>query len=352
MGLLRFFRVKRKSKVADKKTILDAQIQQSFFATRFRWTEIESLTKNFSTLVGSGGFSNVYLARTAPGMAAAVKILGASERLNRMFRQELDILLKLRHRNIVNFVGYCDERDEGALVFEYVPNGNLQEKLHRRPAASVLPWKIRLLIAFQLAQAIEYLHEKCSLQIVHGDIKSSNILLDEQLNCKLCDFGSAKMGFSSAVGNPSSSSSPSSPFRAKQLMMGSPGYTDPQYLRTGIASKKNDVYSFGVVLLELVTGKEAFCSEKGQILTSILPPAVRDGGGIKASEVLELVDPKLWGELEVDEAGALIGIAAECVRQPPAPRPRIGEVVEMMREKMGSVGEVKRGSKGLDMGRW
>ncbi|KAA0042618.1 putative receptor-like protein kinase [Cucumis melo var. makuwa] len=353
MGLLRFFRVKRKSKVADKKTILDAQIQHSFFATRFRWTDIETFTKNFSTLVGSGGFSTVYLARTAPGMAAAVKILGASERLNRMFRQELDILLQLRHRNIVNFVGYCDERDEGALVFEYVPNGNLQEKLHRRPASTVLPWKIRLVIAFQLAQAIEYLHEKCSLQIVHGDIKSSNILLDEQFNCKLCDFGSAKMGFSSAVGNPSSSSSsPSSPFRAKQLMMGSPGYTDPQYLRTGIASKKNDVYSFGVVLLELVTGKEAFCSEKGQILTSILPPTVRDGGGIKPSEVAELVDPKLRGDFNGDEAGALITIAAACVRQPPAPRPTIGGVVEMIREKMGNVGEVKRGSKLLDVGRW
>ncbi|KAG6579618.1 putative receptor-like protein kinase [Cucurbita argyrosperma subsp. argyrosperma] len=361
MGLLRFFRVKRKSKVADKKTVLDAEIQPGFGARKFRWTEIEAFTKNFSTVVGSGGFSNVYLARTAPGMSAAVKILGASERLNRMFRQELDILLQLRHRNIVTFLGFCDERDEGALVFEYVSNGSLQEKLHSRlPAAKtavpVLPWKIRLAIAFQLAQAIEYLHEKCSLQIVHGDIKSSNILLDERFNCKLCDFGSAKMGFSSAVANPSSSSSPSSPFRAKQWMMGSPGYTDPQYLRTGIASKKNDIYSFGVVVLELITGKEAFCSEKGLILTSILPPAVRDGEGIKPSAVAELVDPRLRGEFDSNEAGALLSIAAACLAQPPAPRPVIGGVLQMMTEKIVNVSDGvwagKRGSKLLDMGRW
>lgn len=242
--------------------------------------------------------------------------------------------------------------DEGALVFEYVPNGNLQEKLHGRPAtaktAAVLPWKIRLTIAFQLAQAIEYLHEKCSLQIVHGDVKSSNILLDERFNCKLCDFGSAKMGFSSAVANP-----PSSPFRAKQLMVGSPGYTDPQYLRTGIASKKNDIYSFGVVLLELITGKEAFCSEKGQLLTSIVPPAIREGGGIKPWEVAELVDPRLQGDFEGGEAEALLSIAAACTSQAPAPRPAIGGVLQMMRERMGNVGEGETGgSKLLDVGRW
>lgn len=164
------------------------------------------------------------------------------------------------------------------------------------------------------------------------------------------------MGFSSSVGNPSSSPLPSSPFRAKQLMMGSPGYTDPQYLRTGIASKKNDIYSFGVVLLELITGKEAFCSEKGQILTSILPPAVRDGGGIKPSEVAELVDPRLRGDYDGNEAGSLISIAAACVTQPPAPRPTIGGVLQMMTEKIGNVGDgvwaVKRGSKSLDVGRW
>lgn len=163
------------------------------------------------------------------------------------------------------------------------------------------------------------------------------------------------MGFSSAVGNPSPSS-PSSPYRKKQLMMGSPGYTDPQYLRTGIASKKNDIYSFGVVLLELITGKEAFCSEKGHILTSILTPAIRDGEGIKPSAVAELVDPRLRGDFDCGEVGALVSIAAACISQPPVPRPTIGGVLQMMRERIGNVGggdwPQRHGGKVLDGGRW
>lgn len=177
-------------------------------------------------------------------------------------------------------------------MFEYVPNGNLQDKLHtakttrirrggRKTAAGaggdeeeqgVLSWNSRIKIAFQLAQALEYLHHQCPLQIVHGDIKASNILLDHQLNCKLCDFGSAKMGFASSVFPPS----PPPPPPMSRMMVGSPGYTDPHYLRTGIASKKNDVYSFGVILLELITGREALCSRTGHKLTSIAAPALRD----------------------------------------------------------------------------
>jgi serine/threonine protein kinase len=161
------------------------------------------------------------------------------------------------------------------LVFEYVSNGTLQDKLHgagreirESSRSTVLSWRKRMAIAYQLAQALEYLHEKCPLQIVHGDIKPSNILLDEQLNCKLCDFGFAKMGFSSTV---------MSSNNRKQVMMGSPGYTDPHYLRTGIASKKNDVYSYGVIILELVTGMEAFCEERGQgqLLTSMIGPILK-----------------------------------------------------------------------------
>lgn len=127
MGLLRFF---KKSKLAHKKAVLDHVF---FGAGKFRWTEIEAFTNHFSTVVGSGGFSKVYLARMTAG-AAAVKILGGSERLNRMFRQELDILLQLRHRNIVGFIGYCDEGGEKLsnyflkmFLFSWVELGLLSE---------------------------------------------------------------------------------------------------------------------------------------------------------------------------------------------------------------------------------
>ncbi|MBA0863184.1 hypothetical protein Goshw_017845 [Gossypium schwendimanii] len=305
------------------------------FVRKFSWDEIKNVTKDFSLVIGQGGFSNVYLANlSGNSRQGAVKVHIGGDRLNQVFKQELDILLRLRHDNIVKLLGYCNDLgalQEGAMVFEYIPNGNLQEKLHERNN-EVLPWKTRTAIAYQLAQAIEYLHEKCTLQIIHGDIKASNILLDERFNCKLCDFGSAKMGFSSTVMPPSCSRT------TKQVMIGSPGYTDPHYLRTGLASKKNDVYSLGVIILELVTGMEAFCPERGQLLTSIMAPnlkAISEVG--TAVEVAELVDPRLGGEFDLDEAKAMISIAGLCLHQSPTVRPSASQIMQIMKEKMGSI---------------
>ncbi|KAE8708621.1 putative receptor-like protein kinase [Hibiscus syriacus] len=305
----------------------DSVVDGEGFVRKFKWDEIKDATKDFSLVIGQGGFSNVYLANLSGSRQGAVKVHVGSDRLNQVFKQELDILLRLRHNNIVKLLGYCDDLEEGAMVFEYIPNGNLQQKLHERNK-EVLPWKNRTAIAYQLAQAIEYLHEKCSLQIVHGDIKASNILLDEQFNCKLCDFGSSKMGFSSTVMPPYCS-------RMKQVMIGSPGYTDPHYLRTGFASKKNDVYSLGVIILELVTGMEAFCPERGQLLTSILAPNLR---AIEAEmKVEELVDPHLGGEFELEEAEVMVSIAALCLHQSPIVRPSASQIMELMKEKITSI---------------
>lgn len=299
----------------------------------FNWDEIKLVTKNFAKVIGTGGFSNVYLANLPGGSGGAVKVHINSDRLNQVFKQELDIVLRLRHGNIVKLLGYCNDQDEGAMVFEYVPNGNLQEKLHQ--SESVLPWSRRTAVAFQLAQAIEYLHEKCTLQIVHGDIKSSNILLDEDLNCKLCDFGSAKMGFSSTVLPPGSSSGS---YRSKPVMIGSPGYTDPHYLRTGIASKKNDVYSLGVVILELLTGKPAFLPEERQQLTLAMAPVLRNASEYKSEEkIAELVDPRLAGAFNVDEARTMLTVAARCLHQSPTFRLSSTQIVQTLEQEIPSV---------------
>ncbi|XP_044477136.1 probable receptor-like protein kinase At1g33260 [Mangifera indica] len=293
---------------------------------KYNWDDIEAFTDNFSVVIGSGGFSKVYLA-SLPGSShphGAVKIL------NQVFNQELDILLRLCHENIVKLFGYCNNGDEGALVFEYLLNGSLHEKLHggSKKMEPVLPWRNRMAIAFQLAKAIEYLHEKCTFHIVHGDIKSSNILLDEYFNCKLCDFGSAKMGFSSVVLPPS---------RAKQMMMGSPGYTDPHYLRTGIASKKNDIYSYGVILLELVTGMEPFCPERGQLLTSIAAAVLKDVAECEATKVEEIVDQLLAGEFDLEEARAMLTISALCLQQAPIHRPSATQILHTIEDKISSI---------------
>ena len=147
-------------------------------------------------------------------------------------------------------------------MFEYAANGDLHERLHPRSDGGVskravlpLPWGRRMAIAFQVAMALEYLHESRDPAVIHGDIKASNVLLDATLDAKLCDFGFAHVGFSAAMRPPGATTC--SRASAARHVMGSPGYLDPHFLRSGVATKKSDVYSFGVLMLELLTGREA-----------------------------------------------------------------------------------------------
>ncbi|KAF8028117.1 hypothetical protein BT93_E0889 [Corymbia citriodora subsp. variegata] len=313
---------------------------------RLEWGEIERITGRFSEVVGEGGFSTVYRGRLpscggcSAAAPAAVKVhCGGGERLSLAFKQELDVLLRLKHENIVRLLGYCDDADQGAIILEYVSGGTLHERLHGCGGNNcpTLPWKSRVKIAFQLARAIEYLHERCTLHIIHGDIKSSNVLLDGDSNCKLCDFGSVKMGFSSMIPPPSSSPSSSPYIRRKNIIMGSPGYTDPVYLRTGIASKKNDIYSFGIMILELMTGLEAFRGDKGQVLASMAAHMTKDVDRMDVCEVTNMVDPRLRGDFDMEEARALIGLARSCLHESTMVRPTASGMVKMMKEKVVSI---------------
>ncbi|XP_055801678.1 probable receptor-like protein kinase At1g33260 [Solanum dulcamara] len=292
-------------------------------ATRYTSDKLKKFTMNFSNsnIIACGGFSRVYLANFPDSSLKAVKIMDrSSERLNRIYKQELDILVKIQHDNIVKLLDHCDDDEFGnMLVFEYVPKGTLQDKLHGNN--TILSWRNRMAVAFQLAQAIDYLHDKCALQIVHSDIKSSNILLDDQFNCKLCDFGSAKIGFSSSISPPTN-----------RVMLGSPGYTDPHYLRTGIASKKNDIYSFGVIILELISGVEAFSSVSGERLISKAASILND-----ASKVAEIMDPRLDRNYVLEEAKAMVTLAALCLSDFPGLRPSASEILENMRSRISSI---------------
>lgn len=208
---------------------------------------------------------------------------------------------------------------------EFVPNGNLHEKLHgtqsNRPL-TILSWSQRMLIAFQLAKALEYLHEICDPQIIHGDIKASNILLDGNMHAKLCDFGSARVGFSATV-------QPQTRSNRINHIMGSPGYVDPHFLRSGMISKKSDVYSFGVLLLELITGIEAFCTKSEKRLTVLLAPQLSE----REEGVGELVDNKLGGIYDVKEGADMVELAMSCIGENPSLRPSMTEVVRIIGEK-------------------
>lgn len=296
-------------------------------ARRLEWAEIESMTGGFSSrVIGQGGFSTVYLASLTSSRLGAVKVQRSSERLHRAFRHELDVLTSLRHPHIVRLLGFCDEREEGVLVFEYAPNGDLHERLHgnnnnNKRTAAVLPWARRMAVAFQVAMALEYLHERRDPAVIHGDVKASNVLLNAALDAKLCDFGVAHVGFSAAVTARASA----------RPVMGSPGYVDPHLLRTGVASKASDVYSFGVLLLELVSGREAVCRETGRRLTQVVGPAVSEG------KVADVVDPRLGQQHEAGEASVIAELAMRCVGDSPGLRPSMADAVRVLQEKTSAL---------------
>jgi serine/threonine protein kinase len=291
-------------------------------ARQLSWAQVEAMTAGFTTaVVGEGGFSTVYLARLSGGsqpQLAAVKLhRSCSERLRRAFRQELDALLRVRHPHIVRLLAFCDQRDEGVLVLEFAPNGNLHDNLHGDSDGGKLsppmPWARRAAVALQVARALEYLHERCEPQVVHGDVKASNVLLDAAMCARLCDFGSARAGFSASV-------------RPPRAVLGSPGYVDPHYLRSGVLTKKSDMYSFGVLLLELLTGTQPF--RDGRVLASAVAPVIRAG----SCDVDELVDRRLGCKFDAAEAANVATLAAACVGENPALRPSMSEVVRSLEQ--------------------
>ncbi|KAJ1277476.1 hypothetical protein BS78_04G006700 [Paspalum vaginatum] len=300
---------------------------------RLTWREVEALTGGFdeAAVVGRGGSSAVYLGRLRGGSPVAVKVHRwcGGERRMRAFRQELDLLRRLRHPNIVALLAYSDDHEEGgALVLEYLAGGTLAERLHLHGASNTppLPWPHRMRVLHDVACALEHLHGGAP-PVVHGDVSASNVLLlpgaGTGAGARLCDLGSACEGFSAAV----------APTRAA---VGSPGYADPFFLRTGIVSKSSDVYSFGVLLLEAITGLPA---------AGGVPEAAGPGGGREenlAARVLRTrgrgvrveVDARLGeGGYDDEEARDVATIAVECLAPQPGLRPTMAQVRAAVAEK-------------------
>ncbi|KAJ9176564.1 hypothetical protein P3X46_011866 [Hevea brasiliensis] len=287
-------------------------------AETFTFRELATATKNFrqECLIGEGGFGRVYKGKLEKtDQVVAVKQLDRNGlQGNREFLVEVLMLSLLHHQNLVNLIGYCADGDQRLLVYEYMASGSLEDHLlDLLPEQKPLDWFSRMKIALGAAKGLEYLHDKANPPVIYRDLKSSNILLDEDLNAKLSDFGLAKLG---PVGDKTHVSS---------RVMGTYGYCAPEYQRTGQLTVKSDVYSFGVVLLELITGRRAIDTTKPteeQNLVTWAQPVFKD-----PNRYPELADPLLRGEFPVRGLNQAVAVAAMCLQEEAGVRPLMSDVV-------------------------
>ncbi|MFS7917287.1 putative protein kinase RLK-Pelle-CrRLK1L-1 family [Helianthus anomalus] len=285
----------------------------------FSLTEIQSATKDFADelVIGKGAFGKVYMGQISREKACRAVAIKRQDSMSNQgepeFRSEIEMLSKLRHSHLVSLVGYCDDSKEMILVYEYMPNGTLYHHLHK--AHTPLNWVQRMKIAIGAARGLDYLHTGVGTQhgVVHRDVKTSNILLDNNLEAMISDFGLSKIGPT----NHSTSYVTGS-------VKGTFGYLDPDYFYTRKLTTKVDVYAFGVVLFELLSGRLAVDELYGEEECSLVVWAKKS---VKERKIDQMVDPNIKGTIHPKCARGFAQIANRCVHSVPKERPTMSEVV-------------------------
>lgn len=287
-------------------------------AKLFTYREIKVATNNFKDVIGRGSFGSVYLGKLPNGKTVAVKVrLDKSQLGAESFVNEVSVLSQIHHQNLVMLEGFCHESKQQILVYEYIPCGSLADNLYGKSRKRItLSWIRRLKIAVDAAKGLDYLHNGSDPRIIHRDVKSSNILLDTDMNAKVCDFGLSKQFSQSDVSHVSTG------------VKGTVGYIDPEYYSTLQLTEKSDVYSFGVVLLELICGRESL-SRSGTPdsfnLVLWAKPYLQAGA-------FEIVDESLKGTFEVESMRKAVFVAARCVERDACQRPTIAEVLAELKQ--------------------
>ncbi|KAL3633185.1 protein kinase superfamily [Castilleja foliolosa] len=291
------------------------------------------------SLIGSGGFGDVYKAQLKDGSVVAIKkLIHVSGQGDREFTAEMETIGKIKHRNLVPLLGYCRVGDERLLVYEYMKYGSLEDVLHDRKKTGIkLNWPARRKIAIGSARGLAFLHHNCIPHIIHRDMKSSNVLLDENLEARVSDFGMARLV--SAMDTHLSVST----------LAGTPGYVPPEYYQIFRCSTKGDVYSYGVVLLELLTGRQPTDSvDFGD--NNNLVGWVKQHAKMRISDVF---DPELIKEDHSLEMELLqhLKVACACLDDRPWKRPTMIQVMAMFKEiQAGSGVDSTASSIGIDEG--
>ncbi|XP_021280228.1 G-type lectin S-receptor-like serine/threonine-protein kinase At4g03230 isoform X1 [Herrania umbratica] len=291
----------------------------------FQLESILAATNYFSNAnkLGQGGFGAVYKGKFPEGREIAVKRLssGSGQGLEE-FKNEVVLIARLQHRNLVRLLGYCVAGDEKMLLYEYMPNKSLDSFIFDRKLSILLDWDMRYRIISGIARGLLYLHQDSRLRIIHRDLKTSNILLDEEMNPKISDFGLARIfGGKETAAN-------------TNRVVGTYGYMSPEYALDGLFSFKSDVFSFGVVVIEIITGKRNTGFYQPEQSLSLLGYAWHLW---KADKAFDLLDQTLRGSCNANELLKCLTVALLCVQEDPSDRPTMSQVVFMLGSEIASL---------------
>ncbi|XP_020597957.1 cysteine-rich receptor-like protein kinase 2 isoform X2 [Phalaenopsis equestris] len=284
----------------------------------FRYSDLKSATKNFSkeNKLGEGGFGEVYKGTLKNGKIVAVKRLAIvqSESTKASFKSEVKLISNVNHRNLVRLLGCCSSRNDLLLVYEYMANGSLDKFLFGEKNES-LSWKQRFDIIVGMAKGISYLHQEFHVCIIHRDIKPSNILLDENFQPKIADFGLVRL-------------LPSDQSHLSTKFAGTLGYTAPEYAIHGQLTEKVDTYSFGVVILEIISGRRNSNPKLEPINQYLLEWVWKL---YEEDDMIELIDKSMNpSDIELEEMKRVMKVALLCTQSMVAVRPTMSEVVVLL----------------------
>ncbi|CAN6210458.1 unnamed protein product [Urochloa humidicola] len=286
---------------------------------RYSYSEIAAATSGFSDerKIGRGGFGPVYRGCLPDeGCLVAIKVLQGSslqQQGRREFEAEVKVMTRLRHRNIVQLLGWSDGQGSLMLMYEFVPNGSLDKNLYH--PQRLLSWSDRYRIALGVGSAILYLHTECEQCVLHGDIKPANILLDHSFNAKLGDFGLARLVDHDAHSY------------TTQVVAGTPGYMDPEFVNSQRPCAESDIFSLGVVLLEIACGRRPTTAQSNG--TPVLLNWVR--GLYHANSIIAAADRRLTGEFDEEQMRRVLVAGLWCAHHDQSQRPSIALVMDLLR---------------------